>query len=475
VKYFIHNLNGKNITDYMRVFLFHRDLRLQDNTTLIKMMKASSEPITAVFIFTPEQIDPQKNMYFNHNAVQFMIESLKVLDKQITTFGGRLYYFKGSNIEIIEKINKIEKIKELGFNADYSPYALKRDKEIKEWCEKNQIIVHSEEDLLLLKVFQGDHLKKDKTPFKVFTPFRNNCWVQKIRTPDNFKDFHFTKIPSLDIHTFMNLEKLYNNNEHLIVNGGRELASIRMKGLKYQKEYEKKRNLLTYQTSLLGADLSFGTLSVREVLYEARTHLGIKSAYESELWWREFYFVIMFYFPQVIGGFFKPQWNPVEWKNNQSYINAVVACTTGFPIIDAALKQLFVTGWSHNRCRMFLTSFLAKDLLLDPRWIEKFWASHLVDYSVSATNGGVSWTVGYGTDAMIANRIFNPWTQSENFDSEGKFIKKWIPALENITPVHIHNWYKFHDKYTEIDYPSPIVDHSKQRLEFLKVLKKYNL
>ena len=198
-------------------------------------------------------------------------------------------------------------------------------------------------------------------------------------------------------------------------------------------------------------------------------------AIENELWWRQFYFMIMYHFPHVIGGYFKPKWNNFVWLNDsEQYIYKLTNHITGFPIIDAATKQLQITGFSHNRLRMVLTSFMAKDMLLNPQWIEMYWAKYLIDYSVSATNGGVSWTIGYGTDSMIANRIFNPWEQQKKYDKECEFIKQYIPELQSIEPKFIHKWNDYYNKFS-INYPKPIFNHSVRRLKFIEKLKKYGV
>ena len=452
----------------MRFFLFHNDLRLSDNTTLIKMSK---EPVIPIFIFTEQQINPKKNKFYGSNSVQFMCESIASLNKDIKKHGGELYTVKAKDtITALNKIHKVTEITELGWNPNYSPFALKRDKLIKKWCEKNKIKFYEEEDHGLHKIFDDSTLKDDSTPFKMFTPFRNYCYKNlEVRNINKFKDFKFKKSSSLKEICFDKIDSLYTYNELLLVNGGREFGLERLKNVKNQKDYGKKRDLLTYNTTFLGAYLSFGVLSIREVFWKVREVLGKHTPLESELYWREFYMMIMYRFPKVIGGHFKEQWDNIKYKNNSKYTKAIMNAKTGVPIIDAGLKQLYTTGFSHNRLRMVITSFMAKHCQLDPKWIEKWWANHLVDYNIASTNGGVSWTAGYGTDSMIANRIFAYWIQSSKFDPKAEFIKHWLPEFKDTEPKHIHNWEEYHT------FNKPIFLHKERREEYIKFLKKNKL
>jgi deoxyribodipyrimidine photo-lyase len=457
----------------MRVFLFHKDLRLTDNTTLIMMSKATDEPIVPIFIFTEQQINPKKNLFFGSNCVQFMIESLYSLNKEIKQCGGELYYFRAKDtITALEKINKLVSITELGSNYDYSPFAIKRDKLIKKFCDKKKIKFYQNEDLPLHNLLDETCLKKDLTPYKVFTPFRNEMWKKEVRKVDKYNKFLFKKNTILKKESYTKLDTLYTENKNILVHGGRDNGIFLLKKIKEQKHYAVKRDCLTYNTTFLGSYLSFGVLSCREVYHEVRKQLGKHTALESELYWALFYQMIMYYFPRVIKGHFKEKWDNIKYTNNKKYINALLNCKTGFPIIDAGLKQLLTTGFSHNRMRMVLTSFMAKHMQLNPLWIEKWWANYLVDYNVAATNGGVSWVCGYGTDAMIANRIFNPWTQSQKFDPDSEFIKKWLPELKAVESKHLHNWEDTYVLYPNLKYSKPIFKHTERRKEYIKFLKK---
>ena len=459
----------------MNLFLHHRDIRYQDNTTMIKMYKDLDEPIVPIFIFPPEQIDPKKNKYFSNNLVQFMCESLEELDEAYKKKKSKIHLFEGDNIEVLDKIHKKHKIKSLGFNIDYSPYAKERDNKIKKWCEKNDITCYSEEDLLLVDILEGKSKSKTSDqPYKVFTPFmrhlRASYRVEKI---DNTKVKYAKFNPQIkgELKT-EEMKKFYKKNNDLNVESGREEAKKKLKLLKIQKDYDKCRNFLTYNTSHLSAYINLGLLSIREVYHHAMEKLGGKSGFITELYWRDFYYNILHFFGHVIGKSFRPEYDKIKWRNDSKQFKAWCDGKTGFPVVDACMRQMNTIGWMHNRGRMIVASFLTKDLLIDWKKGEKYFANKLMDYNMSANNGGWQWAAGSGTDAQPYFRIFNPWTQSENFDKDCEYIKKWIPELKDVENKHIHHWDKFCKEY-DVDYPEPIVDHKKERENTLKVYKKY--
>ena len=459
----------------MNIFLHHRDIRYQDNTTMIKMYKEINEPIIPIFIFPPEQIDPKKNKYFSDNLVQFMCESLEELDGSYKKKESRLHLFEGDNIEVLDKIHKKHKIKNIGFNLDYSPYAKERDSKIKKWCEKNNIICYSEEDMLLVDILSGKTKSKtSEQPYRVFTPFmrylRASYRVEKIdKTKVKYTKFNPEIKESLKTEE---IKKFYKKNNDLNVESGREEAKKKLKLLKIQTDYDKCRNFLTYNTSHLSAYINLGLLSIREVYHHAMEKLGGKSGFITELYWRDFYYNILHFFGHVIGNSFRPEYDKIKWRNDSKQFKAWCEGKTGFPVVDACMRQMNTIGWMHNRGRMIVASFLTKDLLIDWKKGEKYFANKLMDYNMSANNGGWQWAAGSGTDAQPYFRIFNPWTQSENFDKDCEYIKKWIPELKDVENKHIHHWDKFCKEY-DVDYPEPIVDHKKERENTLKVYKKY--
>lgn len=475
----------------MNIFLFHRDLRIIDNTTLIyqldEIKNLENNEIVPIFIFPPEQINPKTNEYFSNNCVQFMIETLHELSDDIKKKKGKLYYFKGDTLDILKKINKKVGIDSLGFNLDYTPYARKRDEDIKEWCEENEITCYTKEDYLLHDILNGDTKKADKTPYLVFTPFRNFCMANlKVRETNNFKNFRFTKNSKLEkIKNYLDEEDInnfYENNEFINVHGGRTNGLNIIKSIGNFKDYSKERDNLVYKTTFLGAHLKFGTISIRETYHKSLDKLGKKSGLINEFYWRDFYANITYEFPRVLQGqlkgknkSYKEEYDNIKWSYNKKLFEKWCNGQTGYPVVDAAMNQMNKTGYMHNRCRMIVASFLTKDLHLDWRMGEKYFASKLIDYDPINNSGGWQWSTGCGTDAQPYFRIFNPWSQTEKFDPDCEYIKKWIPELENVDNNDIINWYKpdVNKKWLEqgINYYKPIINHDEERLETLKLYK----
>ena len=459
------------MTSKLNLFIHHRDLRNHDNTTLIKQSKEEGN-ITPIFVFPPEQIDPKINEYFSNNLVQFMIQSLKELNTDYQKSKGFLYTFKGKYIKVLSRIHKDIGINSIGFNKDYSPYAKKRDKKIIKFCDKYGIKVYTEEDILLHDIGTGNGLTKSEEPYKVFTPFKKNLMKYPVRKVDNFKKFKYSTNDKLkNKYFFEEIDTLYTSNDKVLVKGGRKWALNRIKNLNKFKNYDECRNFLTYQTTLLSASINFNVISIRELYYKLLNKFGINNGIINELYWRDFYYNILFYFPHIIKGSFRKKYDNIKWDNNPEHFKAWKEGKTGFPIIDACMRQMNTVGYMHNRGRMIVSSFLVKNLLTDWRKGEKYFAISLIDYNISANNGGWQWSSGGGTDAQPYFRIFNPWTQAKKFDKECDYIKTWIPELKDVSNKDILNWDKAYLKY-DIDYPKPIVDHSKTRKRALEVFKR---
>lgn len=459
----------------MNIFIHHRDIRHQDNTTLNKMSK-DLDNIIPIFIFPPEQIDPKKNKYFSNNLVQFMCESLLELKKDYKKKNGTLNFYKGDNLDVLKEIHKKHKIANIGFNIDYSPYAKKRDKSIYTWAKKENINIYQEEDMLLKELLDGDTKSRNSgEPYKVFTPFmkflRANYQVKKVskKSPKVSKKKIKTK------HSISNkdVKKFYKTNPDLNVPSGRKEAKKKLKKVKVQKKYDTMRNCLTYNTTHLSSYINLGLLSIREVYHHTLKELGKNNGIITELYWRDFYYNILHFFPHVVGNSFKEKYDKIKWRNDKKEFKAWCQGKTGFPVVDACMRQMNTTGYMHNRGRMIVASFLTKDLLIDWKWGEKYFATQLQDYNISANNGGWQWAAGTGTDSQPYFRIFNPWTQTKNYDPNCVYIKKWVPELEDVDNKDIHDWEKKHKDYQLKNYPNPIVNHKEERLNTLKVYKKY--
>lgn len=472
----------------MNIFIFNRGLRIYDNTTLIHQIKQMGN-ISPIFIFTPEQIDKGKNKYFSSNSVQFMIESLHELAKDISAKGGKLYFFKGDNIEVLKSILRDNKITSIGMNFDYTPYARQRATIVAKFCKDNNITFFEKEDYLLHPLLNNDTKKKDGTPYLVFTPFKKYCMENlEIAQVDKFDKFKFAKLTANSNKYLLlekDIDKFYEDCSNINVHGGRQNGLKILKSLKKFSTYQKDRDMLTYNTTFLAAHNHYMTISIREEYWEIIKQLNKKSGIISELYWREFYTNIVYCFPHVLKGqlaflkktnineSYKKKFDKMKLpKFNEKWFIAWIEGKTGFPIVDAAMRQLNTTGFMHNRCRMITMSFLVKFMHIDWRYGEQYFATKLVDYDAMMNNSGAQWCASCGTDAMPYFRFFNPWTQQKNYDPKCIYIKKYVAELKDIDITIIHKWDIMCKKNNHIkSYPPPILDHSEERKVALKLYK----
>ena len=453
------------------LFIFRRDFRLDDNTGLIKCINESSE-VLLLFIFTPEQIE--KNEYFSSNSFQFLIESLECLNEEIKKYNGHIHYYFGDNISILEKIKKVYDYDKIYINKDYTPYALNREEEINTYLKKEKKELILIEDYLLAPM--GTFLKKDNTPYQKYTPFWKNSWDSSIISVNlespwtNKKKIFITKNDYTISLKF--LEKYYKINNKIMVHGGRKNAIIILDNIKSFKNYEDFRNNLTYQTTHLSSYIKYGTVSIREVYHLLSKKFDKKCTLISQLLWREFYFYIGYYFPHVLKGkSLKEKYDGIKWENNKTYIQSWKEGTTGYPVVDAAMRQMNSIGFMHNRGRLITSAILIKILKCDWRIGEKYFAQKLIDYDPLVNNGNWQWSSGSGADSQPYFRIFNPWTQSKKFDPDCIYIKEWIPELKDVSSKEIHEWHKYYDKYKNISYPKPINSYEKAREEIKEIYK----
>ena len=443
------------------IYIFRRDLRIQDNLGFNYAIQ-NCKNIIPIFIFTPEQV--VKNEFKSENAIEFMIESLKELDLNLKKYNSKLYVFQGDNIKVLKKIMSNLEIDNIVFNQDYTPYAKKRDLKIEKLCKKNEINCHMIHDYLLAEI--GTFLKKDGNPYTVFTPFRNNGLKEKIEKPKILKVKNLAN-PKLKDDGFIE----YNINTYKLVKGGRDNGLKQLAKIKKQKKYNDDRNSLSIQTSLLSAYIKFGNISIREVYWKIRDVLGIENELISQLFWREFYFYITNYFPEVLQGKnFNPKYDDIKWNNNKKYFKAWCEGKTGVPVVDAGMRELNKTGYMHNRARLITSNYLNRILGCDWRLGEKYYASKLTDYDPAVNNGNWQWIASTGTDPKpYFQRLFNPWLQSKKSDKDCLYIKKWVPELESVPNKEIHEWEKYCDKYDF--YMKPIRDYKEGRGESVKMYK----
>jgi deoxyribodipyrimidine photo-lyase len=449
------------------LFIFRRDYRIIDNNTL-NLLHQQCKYIYTIFIFTPEQVG-KNNKFRSDNCVQFMIESLKDLETEIKNNGGKLYFFYEDNIKVIKKCIDELNINAVGFNLDITPYAKKRDDEIIKLCKKMEIETLTDYDYYLLE--PDEITTGGGDPYQKYTPFYDKASKKKIKTPENKKKINFKKTSSsLSNRIELNeaMKKFTKINKEILMHGGRKEAVKTLKtAVKTQKKYDKTRNNLSTNTSLLSPYIKFGCVSIREVYY---TFKGNK-AFLKQLYWRDFYAQILNNFPHVLKKSLKENYDDVKWKYNKKYLDAWKNGETGFPVVDACMREMNHTGWMHNRGRLIVASFLVKTLLLNWREGELYFAQKLIDYDVPNNNGNWGWVSGTGADSQPYFRIFNPSSQSEKHDPDCKYIKKWLPELKNVPNEDVHNWEEAYEDYKDIKYPKPIVDYKEQKEKALKMYK----
>jgi deoxyribodipyrimidine photo-lyase len=449
------------------LFIFRRDFRIIDNNGL-NFLSNICNNIYPIFIFTPEQVG-NSNQYKSNNAIQFMIESLEDLSKSISKNGGNLYTFYGDNIKIIKEcINKFN-IDIIVFNFDITPYSRERDIEILKLCKNMDIHINMVHDYYLQDI---GNIKNGSGNFYVkFTPFYLECLKRKVSQPQTSKKYNFistNKQLSHKISLSDAMKKFTKINNNILYNGGRENGLIVLKqSIKTQKNYHKTRDYLKYKTTQLSPFIKFGCISIREV-YKA---LHNRKEIIRQLYWRDFYANVLYSHPKNIGHSMKPNYNKIKWHHNSNWFNKWCNGETGFPIVDAGMKQLNITGYMHNRVRLVVSSFLTKILLIDWRYGEKYFAQKLIDYDPASNNGNWQWTASTGVDSQPYFRILNPWLQTEKLDNECIYIKTWLPELENIDNNIILKWYETYENNKNINYPKPICNYVEQKEKALKMYK----
>ncbi len=438
--------------DKIAVCWLRRDLRLNDNAALYRALR-SGFPVLPLFIFDRDilsKLDEPADA-----RVSFIHRTLSRLKQQLEAQGNTLLIRYGEPELVWRELLDHYPVAAVFTNRDYEPYAIRRDQLIRqvaeakgvEWCSFKDQVIFEEDEIL----------KKDGTPYTVFTPYSRK-WKAKLESKiskegeksvsyflqsyptgqyfDNFLQTPSTRMPSL--------------KEMGFVESNLEIPSATVsRGL--IRHYDKTRNIPGIQgTSRLGIHFRFGTISIRE---KARRAIALNQTYLNELIWRDFYAQILANFPHVAEGAFRPEYEYIEWRNREDEFERWCSGATGFPIVDAGMRELNTTGYMHNRVRMITASFLTKHLLIDWRWGEAYFAKKLLDFDLASNNGGWQWAAGSGTDAAPYFRIFNPYTQQKKFDPEWQYIKKWVP------------------EYDTARYPEPVVDHKAARQRCLEAYK----
>lgn len=447
----------------LSIFVFRRDLRLDDNTGLLSAL-SNSEEVMPVFFFDPRQTNPKSNRYFSKNAFFFMINSLEELNKDISSKGGKLFFFYGKPEKILKQLIKEYNIEAVFFNRDYTPFSKMRDLAISKLCNKMKIDVNIFGDALLHE--PEIILKTNGTPYTVFTHYMNAA--KKIPVPTPVINFYtnYMKSSNLNIKEKCKLPvnniKKYEKINNAVLKGGRSGGLKIISNIERFEDYKKLRDFPALDaTTHLSAHLKFGTVSIREVYHAISSKFGPDHSLIRSLYWRDFFTYIAYHFPIVFQSAFNKKYRSVKWSNNIKFFNAWKRGKTGFPFIDAGMRELLQTGFIHNRVRMAVASFLTKDLRIDWRLGEKHFAKNLIDYDPCVNNGNWQWVASVGCDAQPYFRVFNPWLQQKKFDPKCIYIKKWVKELVNLNAEEIHSLYKITPPR---GYPKPIVDHKKEIL-----------
>ena len=477
------------------LFLFHRDLRIKDNIGLLAACSQCKKTYTT-FIFTPEQVG-KSNSYKSDNAVQFMIESLEELGETIHSEGGEFITLYGKTTPLIKYLISELNIDCVFFNRDYTPYALKRDSDLQQLCTRMNIKCETYQDYYLHE--PGTVKNGQNGCFHKFTPYYEKALDLPVDKPSSKRNPSLAlRIPSRPPSThvydglqtlvsFASISPLSNEitlkdamskmckiNPDILVHGGRNLGIKRLKAaLNNQAEYATTRDNLFDETTRLSAYIKFGCVSIREVYNVFLVKFGKNNEINRQLIWRDFFAQLLYAYPNTLGHSYYPSFEKIHWKTNQDWLNRWKTGTTGFPVVDACMRELNTTGYMHNRGRMIVATFLVKTLLLDWREGEQYFAKKLIDYDVASNNGNWSAIVGGGAYSMPYFRIMNPWIQSFKFDRETKYIKRWVPELKYVLPKDIHQWSTKYMNYKTVDYFEPMVDYQEQKEMALELYNKY--
>ncbi len=422
---------------------FRRDLRLHDNAALYHALK-DGLPVVPVFVF-------DKNILLKledkaDRRVEFIHQAVSAMQDQLLQMGSSMEVYYGEPVEVMHQLLLKYEIKKVFTNHDYEPYAAERDAQVLQLLNDAGASLHTCKDQVIFE--KEEVLKDDGKPYTVFTPYSrkwkaklNEFYLERHPTEKYFSNFHqqpAQPIPSLQQMGFQQTGAAFPSSQV------RDEIIIK---------YKEQRDIPSIQgTSRLSVHLRFGTISIREL---ARHVKDMNESFLNELIWRDFYHMILWHFPHVgKDKAFKKEYDLIEWRNNENDFEKWCNGQTGYPIVDAGMRELNETGFMHNRVRMIVASFLTKHLLIDWRWGEAYFAKKLLDFDLAANNGGWQWAAGSGCDAAPYFRIFNPYLQTQKFDPQLKYIRKWVPEFEGF------------------DYAKPVVAHEVARKRCLEVYSK---
>ena len=429
-------------TPFLNVFWFRRDLRLEDNPGLYHALN-SGQRVLPVFIFDKSILNDLEDK--SDPRIIFIHSQLSLLNKKLSKYNSKISFLYGDPLSEFKYLLENFRIKAVYSNEDYEPYAISRDLQVKEFLNFHGIEFHQFKDHVIFH--KSDVLNNTNEPYKVFSAYKKR-WLQ---------EFELSKLPY-----FPSEDSLFNLAENQF-GKDLELSDIGFisKRIEFPEnildqsliaKYSENRDYPSRNgTTRLGIHLRHGTLSIRKAV---KFGLKYSSVWLNELIWREFFSMILYHFPDVVTSSFKVKYDNIQWLNNTEDFERWCLGQTGYPIVDAGMRQLNKTGFMHNRARMITASFLTKHLLIDWRWGEAYFAKKLLDYELSSNNGGWQWSAGSGTDAQPYFRVFNPYTQARIFDPDKTYIKMWVP------------------EYNTKSYPNPIIDHTFARLRAIETYKK---
>ena len=428
----------------INIFWFRRDLRLHDNAGLYHALK-DKKTVLCLFIFDREILDKLQEK--DDARVTFIYQTIEKLNKELNKYDSTLLVKYDKAEKTWNEILKEHNVETVYTNHDYEPYAKQRDEVIREKLKKHHINFKTFKDQVIFE--KAEVVKDNGEPYTVYTPYKNK-WYQKVN------NFYLKSYP-----TEKYLKNLYKHSGFVIPSlksMGFEESNRKFPDKHYEEvigDYAKTRDFPAVHkgTTHIGLHLRFGTVSIRELAREANAQH--EKTWLNELIWREFYMMVLYHFPQTMDHAFRPEYDRIKWENNEDQFKAWCKGETGYPLVDAGMRELNSTGYMHNRVRMVVASFLSKDLLIDWRWGEHHFAQKLLDYEMASNVGGWQWAAGCGTDAAPYFRIFNPDSQMKKFDTELKYIKKWVPEYADFSK-----------------YPKPIIDHAFARDRCLRAFKK---
>lgn len=430
------------IKQEVTIFWFRRDLRLSDNAGLFHALK-NNKTVLPIFIFDTDILSRLENK--EDKRVEFIHLALQEIQKQLLELGSSLCVLHGNVEAVFAKLFETHSVKNIYTNNDYEPSAIERDNNIEALSKKQNIPFYSFKDQVVFE--KSEITKDDGLCYTIFTPYMkkwksklNDSHIKPFVTKNYFsnfiriKPFHFPSLKEIGFKSSGMKFSAPSLNEKIVSN------------------YHESRNFPAVEgTSRLSVHLRFGTISIRHLVSKAKS---LNDQWLNELIWREFYMMILYHFPHVVNGAFKKRYDRIPWRNNEAEFEAWCKGETGYPIVDAGMRELNTTGFMHNRVRMIVASFLVKHLLIDWSWGEAYFAEKLMDFDLSANNGGWQWAASSGCDAAPYFRVFSPEAQTIRFDPKMQYIRKWVPDFEELT------------------YPQPIVDHKFARERVLNTYKK---